>query len=75
MFEKQTKWQTSDVRSKILDWMITVIIYTGNQPFTMFKNKGFQRLMATAEPRYPLKSEKFYHTEGAFTPEERFHIS
>ncbi|XP_056100506.1 zinc finger BED domain-containing protein 4-like [Rhinichthys klamathensis goyatoka] len=63
MFEKQTKWKTPDVRSKTLDRMITEMIATDNQPFTMVQNKGFQRLMATAEPRYTLKSEKFYRTE------------
>nr|XP_055062621.1 zinc finger BED domain-containing protein 4-like [Misgurnus anguillicaudatus] len=65
MFEKQMKWKTSDARSQILDMMITEMIATDNQPFSMVENKGFQRLIATAEPiyLYTLKSEKFYRTE------------
>ncbi len=43
--------------------MITEMIATDNWPFNFVANKGFQRLMATAEPRYTLKSEKFYQTE------------
>ncbi len=63
MFDNQTKWKTSDVRSKNLDRLITEMIATDNQPFNFVENNGFQRLMATAEPRYALKSEKFYRTE------------
>lgn len=55
--------KTSDACSKTLDMMLTVIIATENQPFTIFGNKGFQRFMAAAEPRYTRKSEKFYCTE------------
>ncbi len=63
MFDNQTKWKTTDVRSKNLDRLITEMIATDNQPFNFVENNGFQRLMATAEPRYALKSEKFYRTE------------
>ncbi len=52
MFDNQTKWKTSDVRSKNLDRLITEMIATDNQPFNFVENNGFQRLMATAEPRY-----------------------
>lgn len=62
MFEKQTKWLTSDACSKTLDMMLTVIIATENQPLTIFGKKGFQRFMAAAEPRDTRKSEKFLLT-------------
>ncbi len=40
---------------KKLDRVITEMIATDNWPFNFVANKGFQRLMATAEPRYTLK--------------------
>lgn len=49
----QNKWDT----------LKTEMIATDNQPFTVVSDVGFQRLLAVAEPRYNLKSEKYYRTE------------
>ena len=35
------------------------MIVTDNQPFTMVSDVSFQSLMAVAEPRYELKTEKY----------------
>lgn len=45
----------------LLDRAITEMI-TDNQPFTMVFDLGFKWLMYIAEPRYTLKSEKYYRT-------------
>jgi len=39
------------------------MIATDNHPYTIVSDAGFQRVMASAEPRYALKSEKSYRTE------------
>uniref|UniRef100_A0A8C5LYW3 BED-type domain-containing protein n=1 Tax=Leptobrachium leishanense TaxID=445787 RepID=A0A8C5LYW3_9ANUR len=63
MLQKKAKWQNSDERSQLLDKAITEMMATDNQPFTMASDSGFKRLMSIAEPRYTLKSEKYYRTE------------
>ncbi|XP_051800344.1 zinc finger BED domain-containing protein 4-like [Acanthochromis polyacanthus] len=63
MFNKQRKWSKSDDRSKLMDRLILEMIVTDNQPFTVVSDVGFKRLMAAAEPRYALKSDKYYRTE------------
>ncbi|XP_053170463.1 zinc finger BED domain-containing protein 4-like [Scomber japonicus] len=63
IFQKQRKWTNSDDRSKLMDKLIIEMIVTDNQPFTMVSDVGFKHLMAAAEPRYALKSEKYYRTE------------
>ncbi|XP_030640801.1 zinc finger BED domain-containing protein 4-like [Chanos chanos] len=62
-FQNQKKWPNSDEKSKQLDRLITEMIITDSQPFTMVSDAGFKRLLAVAEPRYTLKNEKFYRTE------------
>lgn len=39
------------------------MIATDNQPFTVVSDVGFRRLIATLEPRYSLKTEKYYRTD------------
>uniref|UniRef100_A0A8C5QMC0 BED-type domain-containing protein n=1 Tax=Leptobrachium leishanense TaxID=445787 RepID=A0A8C5QMC0_9ANUR len=63
LFQKQTKWQNSDGRSQLLDRAILEMMVTDNQPFTVVSDSGFKRVMSIAEPRYTLKSEKYYRTE------------
>uniref|UniRef100_A0A3P8RUH3 BED-type domain-containing protein n=1 Tax=Amphiprion percula TaxID=161767 RepID=A0A3P8RUH3_AMPPE len=63
MFDKQRKWTNSENRSRLMDKLILEMIATDNQPFSMVSDVGFKRLMAAAEPRYSLKSEKYYRTE------------
>ncbi|XP_035282910.1 zinc finger BED domain-containing protein 4-like [Anguilla anguilla] len=63
MFQRQTRWPNTDGKSKHLDKVITEMIVSDNQPFTVVSDAGFKRLMAVAEPRYTLKSEKYYRTE------------
>lgn len=46
-----------------MDRVITEMIATDNQPFTVVSDVGFKRVMATAEPRYKIKDEKFYRTD------------
>lgn len=62
MFDAQWKWPNSDNRSKKIDVAIMEMIATDNQPFTVAADVGFKRLMAMLEPRYSLKSEKYYRT-------------
>ncbi|KAK7122932.1 hypothetical protein R3I94_019901 [Phoxinus phoxinus] len=63
MFDSQRKWQNSDQRSKKIDTQILEMIATDNQPFTVVSDVGFRRLIATLEPRYSLKTEKYYRTD------------
>uniref|UniRef100_UPI00358FB429 uncharacterized protein n=2 Tax=Myxine glutinosa TaxID=7769 RepID=UPI00358FB429 len=63
MFDEQRKWPKSDDRSKRLDTLITEMIATDNQPFPVVSDVGFQRLLSVAEPKYSLKSDKYYCTE------------
>ncbi|XP_077340549.1 zinc finger BED domain-containing protein 4-like [Lithobates pipiens] len=63
MFDSKRKWQNTDPRSKKIDTLITEMIATDNQPFTVVADIGFQRLLATIEPRYSIKSEKYYRTD------------
>jgi hypothetical protein len=63
MFQKQRKWANSENRSKRMDKLVIEMIVTDNQPFTVVSDVGFKRLMAAAEPRYALKSEKYSRTE------------
>ncbi|XP_045905159.1 zinc finger BED domain-containing protein 4-like [Micropterus dolomieu] len=63
MFDSQRKWQNSDQRSKKIDTQILEMIATDNQPFTVVSDVGFRRLIATLEPRYSLKTEKYYLTD------------
>lgn len=62
MFQRQRKWPNTDEKSKQFDFLSEMIV-TDNQPFTVVSDAGFKRLMAAAEPRYSLKSEKYYRTE------------
>lgn len=39
------------------------MIATDNQPFTVVSDIGFQRLLTAVEPRYTIKSEKYYRTD------------
>lgn len=63
MFDRQKCWKNSDIRSKEMDRLIMEMIATDNEPFAMVERVGFKRVMAKAEPRYVLKSEKYYRTE------------
>uniref|UniRef100_A0AAQ5YIA3 BED-type domain-containing protein n=1 Tax=Amphiprion ocellaris TaxID=80972 RepID=A0AAQ5YIA3_AMPOC len=62
LFDAQRKWGNNDPKSKNFDKLITEMMATENQPFTMVADSGFRRLMEHAEPRYSLKSEKYYRT-------------
>ncbi|XP_060796685.1 zinc finger BED domain-containing protein 4-like [Neoarius graeffei] len=62
LFDAQRKWPNSDNRSKKIDVAIMEMIATDNQPFTVVADVGFKRLVAMLEPRYSLKSEKYYRT-------------
>ncbi|XP_073726190.1 zinc finger BED domain-containing protein 4-like [Misgurnus anguillicaudatus] len=63
MFDAQRKWGTSDTRSKKVDLAIVEMIATDNHPFTVVSGVGFKRLVALLEPRYSLKTEKYYRTD------------
>ncbi|XP_029966352.1 zinc finger BED domain-containing protein 4-like [Salarias fasciatus] len=63
LFQKQRKWPNSDQRSKLIDKLITEMIITDNQPFTVVSDIGFKRLIGVAAPQYSLKNEKYYRTE------------
>ncbi len=63
MFDAQRKWPNSDTRSKKVDLAIVEMIATDNKPFTVVSGVGFKRLVALLEPRYSLKTEKYYRTD------------
>ncbi|XP_056138846.1 zinc finger BED domain-containing protein 4-like [Lampris incognitus] len=63
MFQKQRKWTNSDDTSKLMDKLVLEMIVTDNQPFSVVSDVGFKRLMAAAEPRHALKSDKYYRIE------------
>lgn len=63
MFDAQRKWGNSDTRSKKVDLAIVEMIATDNHPFTVVSGVGFKRLVALLEPRYSLKTEKYYRTD------------
>uniref|UniRef100_A0A672YBA6 BED-type domain-containing protein n=1 Tax=Sphaeramia orbicularis TaxID=375764 RepID=A0A672YBA6_9TELE len=63
MFDKQRMWTNSENRSKLMDKLIIEMIVTDNQPFSVVSDVGFKHLMAAAEPRYALKSERYYQTK------------
>ena len=55
--------KSADPRAKNIDKLILEMITTDNLPFSVVQNIGFQRLISKLEPRYGIKSEKFYRTE------------
>ncbi|XP_065130356.2 zinc finger BED domain-containing protein 4-like [Paramisgurnus dabryanus] len=63
VLDKTTKWTTDDRRTKELDKMIMEMIATDILPYAVVEGAGFKRLLAKAEPRYPLKSEKYFRTQ------------
>ena len=63
LFDKMKVWKSADPRSKNIDKLILEMIATDNLPFSVVQNIGFQRLISKLEPRYGIKSEKFYRTE------------
>jgi len=62
LFESKTGWKDTDPRSIKIDAAITEMLATDNQPFSVVSDLGFKRLMSLMEPRYRIKSEKFYRT-------------
>lgn len=46
-----------------MDKLVLGMIATDNQPFTVVSDVAFKHLMAAAEPRYALKSEKYCKAE------------
>ncbi|XP_049447489.1 zinc finger BED domain-containing protein 4-like [Epinephelus fuscoguttatus] len=54
---------TRYTRSKKVDLAIVEMIATDNQPFTVVSGVGFKRLVALLEPRYSLKTDKYYRTD------------
>nr|XP_039247688.1 zinc finger BED domain-containing protein 4-like [Styela clava] len=64
LFDSVKKWGGAEDKSKVMDKLIIEMIATDNQPFTIVSDIGFQRLLNVAEPRYKLKTEKFYRTES-----------
>ncbi|XP_030008124.1 zinc finger BED domain-containing protein 4-like [Sphaeramia orbicularis] len=62
-FDKGTKWAPSDQRSKDMDKLIMEMIATDILPYSVVEGIGFKRLLAKAEQRYQIKSEKYYCTQ------------
>ncbi len=63
MFDKLTKWTLADPRTKKLDKLVMEMLATDIQPYNMVEGVGFKRLVAALEPRYPMKTEKFFRTK------------
>ena len=60
LFDKIKVWKSAEPRSKNIDKLILEMIATDNLPFSVVQNIGFQRLISKLEPRFEIKSEKFY---------------
>lgn len=63
VLEKTTKWTLNDPRTEEMDKLLMEMIATDILPFAIVEGAGFKRVMAKAEPRYPLKTEKFFRTK------------
>ncbi|KAK0146083.1 Zinc finger BED domain-containing protein 4 [Merluccius polli] len=46
-----------------MDKLLMEMIATDTLPFAVVEGAGFKRVMVKAEPRYPLKTEKFFRTK------------
>lgn len=55
VLEKTTKWTLNDPRTEEMDKLLMEMIATDILPFAVVEGAGFKRVMAKAEPRYPLK--------------------
>ena len=62
VLDKITKWKPEDPRSRKIDTLMMEMIATDLQPYNMVEGVGFKRLVAGLEPRYSMKTEKFYRT-------------
>lgn len=63
VLEKTTKWTLNDPRTEEMDKLLMEMIATDILPFAVVEGAGFKRVMAKAEPRYPLKTEKCFRTK------------
>lgn len=61
--EQHRKWANEDARSKKLDELIMEMIAADDQPFSIVEDVGFKRLIQHLEPRYNIKTEKFFRTQ------------
>lgn len=63
LLEKTRKWDNDDAKSKQIDKMIMEMIAVDDQPFSIVQHLGFQRLINQIEPRYTIKTEKYFRTQ------------
>ncbi|KAK7881953.1 hypothetical protein WMY93_028127 [Mugilogobius chulae] len=60
---KEAKWKENDFKSKKIDKLIAEMCATDELAFSVVSGQGFKRLVAALEPKYELKSEKFYRSD------------
>ncbi len=58
--ERSNPWPCDNPRSVELDTAVFNMIVLDCQPFSMVNDRGFGKLMQKAQPRYHVKSDKFY---------------
>ncbi|CAL9691328.1 unnamed protein product [Knipowitschia caucasica] len=59
-FNKKQKFVRKDPRAKAIDDLIIQFIVTGDQPFSVVQDIGFQMLMQHLEPRYDIPSRRYF---------------
>ncbi|XP_055082260.1 zinc finger BED domain-containing protein 4-like [Periophthalmus magnuspinnatus] len=60
---RSDKWKDTELKSKKIDKLIAEMCATDEQPFTVVSGRGFKRLIAALEPKYTVKSERFYRSD------------
>ncbi|XP_028648029.2 zinc finger BED domain-containing protein 4 isoform X1 [Erpetoichthys calabaricus] len=65
------KWPPDHPQAKEMDRLILEMIATDVLPFPVVQGVGFKRLMAKVEPRYALRSEKYFRSELVFDVHEK----
>ncbi|XP_055022703.1 zinc finger BED domain-containing protein 4-like [Boleophthalmus pectinirostris] len=60
---RSDKWKDTELKSKKIDKLIAEMCATDDQPFAVVSGRGFKRLVAALEPKYTVKSEKFYRSD------------
>ena len=59
-FDKTCKWSNDHPRSKEIDDLILELVCCDCHPFNIVEGQSFKRLINKLQPKYNLKTEKFY---------------
>ncbi|XP_039608399.1 zinc finger BED domain-containing protein 4-like [Polypterus senegalus] len=69
--DQKGKWPPDHPQAKEMDRLILEMIATDILPFPVVEGVGFKRLLAKVEPRYTLRSEKYFRSELVFDVHEK----